>query len=825
MAKVLVVTADLPFFPGKMGLDFFNIRHLARSHHVGIVAPLHSWFPAESVANLEISVHATYLWPRTAAYPSLARFPALQGYVPEWIDRLPCTWLDKLDRRLLGLRGQPLEAWETLAMLANCAPQLHAAFREKKWHAIVFIQSSLAPILDYLPAGPAKASYFHDVRSDYLANAPDRNTSESTLRGIRKQEQRALDECDVVGFVSELDLDRALNAFAIRAQTAVCPIAIDTDYYRPRPPDWHRVHEGPTVLFTGHLSHPPNVDAVCWFLRHIWPLVLGRIPTARICIVGMLPAEPVQLACRHATNCELHPNVPDIRPYFWDADVFVVPMRYGGGVRQKLFEAWAMRTPVVCTTMAAEGSCAADRETALFGDTPEAFAQHICSLLQEPSRALTITNTAQTTLESTHSIPAASSRFREFVERTIRIKRSRPFRLLFDLRWMEIGRAGGTEQMSYELVDAISRIDHTNQYRILCPRATRSEWNFPSGFKPRFFDADQHAADAETLGAAVANHLSRRLGRHDFLTPPMRALRWHKRMDFDLVHSLCCYIHPDLENYPHVLTMLDIQHVTHPEFFTPAAWDERERLYRDSCGKAAHIIAISEFTRQDIHTKYGVPLDRISTVWIIPSHHAYEKPSASESRSLLASMGISGRYMLFPAHCWPHKNHARLVEAFDLVRSKLPPDVQLVLTGGAFPADHPAARLIRERELGGRIRHLGFRSPRELRVLLHNALALVFPSLFEGFGMPVAEAIIAGRPVLCSNLTSLPEIAGDAALYCNPLDTADIGARMVEICTSDSLRRQLEEAAALRRTVFSARKAAVQTLATYRRVYDAVLDR
>jgi glycosyltransferase involved in cell wall biosynthesis len=174
---------------------------------------------------------------------------------------------------------------------------------------------------------------------------------------------------------------------------------------------------------------------------------------------------------------------------------------------------------------------------------------------------------------------------------------------------------------------------------------------------------------------------------------------------------------------------------------------------------------------------------------------------------------------LYPAQPWPHKNHERLVAAFANSLGDLPPGLQLVFTGRPFTQEHPAARLVAERGLGSRIRHLGLRSPLEVRALFQECEALVFPSLFEGFGMPVAEAIIAGKPVACSNRTSLPEIAGDAALMFDPTDTGQIGASIVELFARPGLRQSLANEALRRRTQFGARRSALATLGVYERAF------
>jgi glycosyltransferase involved in cell wall biosynthesis len=263
--------------------------------------------------------------------------------------------------------------------------------------------------------------------------------------------------------------------------------------------------------------------------------------------------------------------------------------------------------------------------------------------------------------------------------------------------------------------------------------------------------------------------------------------------------------------------MNDLQHVHHPEFFDPADWKNRDELYRDSTAKARHVICISEFTRRDMHRLYGVPLEKMTTIWPIPGESVRDPPSPSERARLLAGMGISAPFLFFPAHGWVHKNHARLVGAFARVAKDLPDRMLLLLTGRPFASDHPAALRIREAGMADRIVHLGYRTADEVRTLLHECHALIFPSLFEGFGVPVADAIIAGRPVACSNATSLPEVAGEAALFFDPLDVDGIAAAILDIATQGALRDSLVGAAQRRRRVFSPGRVAEETLAVYDR--------
>jgi len=812
----------LPYFPGKNGVDFFNLRYLAREHRVGLVAPLHPFFPHEGLENLESFLSGSYFWPRPADAVTLPPFKTYTGRLAGWMENLNATWRERLLLRLLEISDQPQDAYLQLGMLSNCAPHFLAALVAQPWQALVVIQSNTAPWFAYLPAHLPKMVYFHDVRCHFAARQARVTSGKNGEQtgAIRRQESQLTRQADVVGFVSDLDEQRARELLQPTAETGVAPIPVDTDYYTPAPGGWQKDARA-IVLFTGHLSHPPNVDAVLFFLEEIWPLVREQCPGAIFQVAGCQPATNLAAACAAAgPSVELHPDVPDIRPFFWNASAFVIPMRFGGGVRQKIFEAWSMGAPVVGTTMAAEATLAQHERNCWLEDEPAAFAKRVVNLLRGGA-PLELLRRASETVVRNNSIEVAASRFQRLVERSVQLKRRRPYKLLFDLRWMEIGKAGGLEQLAYEQLDAISRLDRQNAYRSICPRSTFTEWRFPKKFRHRGIFCDPNDLRIEGLRASVANRLAESLRRQSILTPPMRALRHYRKLDFDLVHSTNSYIHPDLAGFPQVLTMCDLQHLHFPEFFSADEIAGREQLYRNSCQTARHIICISDHTRQDLRASYGIPLEKMTTIWVIPSRAAWIKLNPTRARELLSGMGLeSGRFLFFPAHSWEHKNHARLISALAIIAKELPADLRLVLSGGQFSPEHPARALIAEHRLEERVLHLGYRSPLELRALYGGAVALIFPSLFEGFGMPVAEAMIAGCPVACSNTSSLPEIAGDAAITFDPTSVEEIAEALLRLVTDARLRGDLVAAGDRRRPLFSARLQAIRTLAVYRRVFD-----
>ena len=819
MASFLILTTDLPYFPGKNGHDFFNVRFLAQHHRVGVVAPAYESYPDQGVANLVEAVDATYLWPKPADPVPLLIQDKREGRLSAHLLKLSPSIRKRILLRLIGLQDDPDDAFLRLAVLSNCAPQLLAALEDSHWQGLVIVQTSNRHWLNFLPRFGAKCIYFHDVRADYYQRSiPPLPASE--LRKVLRQEQQACREADAVGFVSVADQAIAERLFDLPESTEVAPIPVDHSYFTPPPPNWVKPPQK-TILFTGHLGHPPNVDAVEYLAGEIWPQILETLPDTKLIVAGMQPAERVRRALAATANASLHENVPDIRPFFWNASVYVVPMRFGGGVRQKIFEAWSMGVPVVMTPMAAEGSEAQHGRDAWLESEPQSFAKRVVSLLETPAPAKVLDAAAEAT-RSHHSIAVAGSRFVSLCEKSIQSRRNRPFRLLYDLRWMEIGRSGGTEQMTHELIHAISNIDHTNQYTAYSPRSSFHEWELDPKFKLQPEYSDEVTRNTEIARSCLTNRLADSVGEQPVMTPELRTLSKYRELDFDLVHSTCGYVHPDLAHFPQIVTACDLQHIAYPQFFGPDEWKERDLLYRNSVNRAVHIISISEFTRQDLHRNYGVPLDKITTIWIIPSRHVWTPLDKLNRERVLSNMGLTGPFLFFPAHSWPHKNHARLLEAFALILPHIPPSLRLIFTGRPFEEDHPALPWMNRPELRGRVTHLGYRTPLEMKALFHGCELLVFPSLFEGFGMPVAEAMISGKPVACSSTTSLPEIAGDAAELFDPENIHEIGASLLQCINNPVRRKELVAAATRRRSLFSSRTSAIKTLSLYRQVYDTV---
>ncbi|MBI4625301.1 MAG: glycosyltransferase family 4 protein [Verrucomicrobia bacterium] len=234
---------------------------------------------------------------------------------------------------------------------------------------------------------------------------------------------------------------------------------------------------------------------------------------------------------------------------------------------------------------------------------------------------------------------------------------------------------------------------------------------------------------------------------------------------------------------PTVLALMDIQERFFPQFFEPDDLAFRLRHYDSSLQHADRIITISEFSRESIVRIIGIPRRKIDRISLC----ADELPPPVRPIALPA--GWPEAFLFFPANAWTHKNHARFLIALELLRNRglVTP---CVLTGVPPPENSELAASLRHAP-EETLQHLGLICRAELCWLYHHARALVFPSLFEGFGLPVVEAMLCGCPVACAHTTSLPEVAGTAAEFFDPTDPESIATAIDHLWTNQTLREQL----------------------------------
>jgi alpha-1,3-rhamnosyl/mannosyltransferase len=252
-----------------------------------------------------------------------------------------------------------------------------------------------------------------------------------------------------------------------------------------------------------------------------------------------------------------------------------------------------------------------------------------------------------------------------------------------------------------------------------------------------------------------------------------------------------------------------------PEKADKEARDRFLRKTEDSLKAADGVVTISEFSARAIRDRFGLAAEKIKVTYLGLSPIFAAPSSPAEIGGIRRKLDLPGEFLLFVGAAEKRKNLPALIEALALVhqkRSRLP----LVLAGRSGGDQDAVRRAIEKRGLRSWVRQAGYLTDLEIRSLYHAASALVFPSLAEGFGLPLLEAMACGLPSAVSGVSALPEIGGDAALYFKPEDPKNIAAAIVRVLDDQSLRVALFQRGPIRAREFSWRRTAKTTLDFYR---------
>jgi glycosyltransferase involved in cell wall biosynthesis len=280
----------------------------------------------------------------------------------------------------------------------------------------------------------------------------------------------------------------------------------------------------------------------------------------------------------------------------------------------------------------------------------------------------------------------------------------------------------------------------------------------------------------------------------------------------DVLHVT--YNVPFFTRCPLVVSVHDISYVHFPEFFSKRDLRLLGAYVPYSVKRARHVLTLSESAAQDIERVYGVPRSKISVVPLAARAPYTGMAEPTRVSYMRETYGLSEPYILAVGNLQPRKNLLRLVEAV----AQLPAwasDLKLAVVGKAQWKESDIYRRVTELGLNDRVVFTGYVSDEDLALLYHGSLALVYPSLYEGFGLPILEAMSCGTPVICSNTSSMPEVAGDAAIMIDPLNVGELADAIGSVAQSNSLREQLRHRGFARASSFSWLKTARQTLKVY----------
>lgn len=387
--------------------------------------------------------------------------------------------------------------------------------------------------------------------------------------------------------------------------------------------------------------------------------------------------------------------------------------------------------------------------------------------------------------------------------------RESPLRIAINGYFLQRPATGSGEHIYY-LLEGLDSVDDANSYLVLYPRlASSSLVRLPP------LGAQFQIREVRGTGA----RLGERLGKLWWEQVALRATCAAEKVD--LLHSPY-FASPLRPNVPTVVTIHDVIPLVLPRYGRALHARIYMRLVSAAARRARAIITVSNASKRDIVQTLGIPAERVHVIYNAVDSHM--RPAADESavEGIKESYGLTGDFVLFFGGFDVRKNVEAVIRAFHAARSSFPRPCQLVIAGALNLVGHPLypdpRPLIRKLGLESEVIVTGRISEEEKPLLYSAATAFVFPSLYEGFGMPVLEAMACGTPVITSNVSSLPEVAGDAALLVDPTSVDAIAAAMVRLLSDPELRSELTSKGLRRASQFSCEALAARTLSVYREV-------
>jgi glycosyltransferase involved in cell wall biosynthesis len=383
------------------------------------------------------------------------------------------------------------------------------------------------------------------------------------------------------------------------------------------------------------------------------------------------------------------------------------------------------------------------------------------------------------------------------------------------------GQMGGHEFYVRSLLKHLLAHDRRNQYFLFTAWWNHDSVDFPHGRYRKILavgaqEHDDGLPDSMNWGRARSiNLLILPLMRRWASRLPLDLHDWVRRLRLDLWFCPMTNLDPRQLPIPTVVTIADIQQEYYPEFFTRAELTERALTYMPSCQEATAVITVSQASKQGIIKNYGLPDEKVHCIYEAGVERQADLSSGPFVEMTRQKYQLPDTYAFYPANLWPHKNHTMLVVALHRLREMYRVSLPLVLTGDEMGQWKTLEDLARHFQLQEQIRHLGYVAAEELPSLYACAAMLVFPSLFEGFGIPLVEAMALGCPIAASNRTSIPEVVGEASLLFDPRNPDSIAEAIYRILADDALRRSLIAHGQERAALFSWEKAACETLQVF----------
>ncbi len=328
------------------------------------------------------------------------------------------------------------------------------------------------------------------------------------------------------------------------------------------------------------------------------------------------------------------------------------------------------------------------------------------------------------------------------------------------------------------VVRTLGRLDHENEFLLIGPPAKVEEIGaLPPNFRTVPLLAPERSVQ----------------GYREFRTSM-------KRLDCDLVHIPNLFSVPRGLPCPYVMTVHDLlEHMSRTReqsgFWRALYFQMTKRVLAG----AARIFAVSNFTRNEIEKLFEIPSERVEVVYNAIDERFLRGHATAADRDLIARRyQVTYPFLLYAGRISPHKNVVRMIEAFSALKTELErdqayPDLKLIIIGDDLSGNPDLRRTVVRSGVQNDVRFLGFIPIEVLRIFYDEAKVFVFPSLYEGFGLPPLEAMAHGTPVVTSNVSSLPEVVGNAAVLVNPENVFEIMRALHRVLMDQSLRNRMKE--------------------------------
>jgi len=357
---------------------------------------------------------------------------------------------------------------------------------------------------------------------------------------------------------------------------------------------------------------------------------------------------------------------------------------------------------------------------------------------------------------------------------------------------------GGNETYATNLIEALAEIDRVNRYTLYVTKKEAVE---------RFANRWPNV------------HLRRTLPHTPLVRIPLTLAIELRRRPVDVLHVQ--YTSPPFTPCPIVNTIHDLSFEHLPETFKRRSWRQMRLTIRRSALSAAHIITDCNFSREDILKTYGVPSEDVSAVPLAASSKFNPVTDPTEMERVRRKYGIEGEFILTVGSIQPRKNIPRLIKAYALLcqEHSLDPMPKLVVVGKRAWLYEDTLAAAASSSVSDKIVFTGYIGEKDLPSIYSAARCFVYPSYFEGFGIPPLEAMRCGTPAITGNTTCFPEIIGDAGVMVDTFDERAIMNAMLSVLTNEKLREELVEKGLKRANSYDWIKTAHQTLAVYEHVH------